>query len=192
METIRVLKRFNDGNYAHTEIEVTRGNEDLSTTTAIQGLEKEIISAYKSGQGTEIPKQWEEVKKPVVKEPKKGAKLEEPKEEQAAEEPKEEPKQVVKESKKKKSEAASEPADGKKVTRTKKQNPALGYTRDKESHRKEFVDILFLWNKAWDKDKALVAIAKEVSQKMVGEPLYDENGDVLGSFIDKTIELMEA
>ena len=67
----------------------------------------------------------------------------------------------------------------------------LLYDREKKEHKKEFIEILFLYNAKWNEDKALVKKAGTVSKGLEGKQIFDKDGELLGSFTDLVVEQMD-
>lgn len=172
---IKYLKRFNDGNYEHTELSVTAqvdgAKEDV--TECMADLKKMVYSSHEVVDAKpEVEMEKAEVEEEEEVKPKKSKrklKVEEPPEEEEEEEsepPVEEAEEEEEEEKPKK----------------KFRSKAATYDRTNELHREIFAGLIKEIDPKWNSTDAKKARAKKVSQLMNGEEFLDAEGEILKTF----------
>jgi hypothetical protein len=179
---VSYVKRFNDGNYEHTEIGLTAqvdGSKE-NVSECVSSLKDIVYSsrgeAEVKASEPEVAEEEEVADEEVeVKEekPKRGrkAKVEEP------EEPEEEEVE----------EAEEEPEEEEEKPKAKKfRSKAATYDRTNEVHREIFADLIKGIDPKWNATDVKKARAKKVSQLMNGEEFLDAEGEVLASFTKET------
>lgn len=73
-----------------------------------------------------------------------------------------------------------------------KEPKTVAYDRTVQAHKDELADLLNTHYPDWKKTAEGKKLAKEVSLKLNGEPIFDDKGEILGTFSDKFIDLMRA
>lgn len=91
-----------------------------------------------------------------------------------------------------KPEDKKEEKEDKPKTKREKKPKTIAYDRNQTEHKKELAKILNANFPGWANDKELGAKAKEVSEKVVGVALFDAKGEVLPTFAENVMELMES
>lgn len=97
----------------------------------------------------------------------------------------------TKEEKKAAKEKETKKAASKKATKkaVKKDEPIV-YDREVKDHKKKMAAILNDEFPTWKKDSELSALAKGLSEKLVGTPIFDKKGNLLDGFVEAVREGM--
>ncbi len=79
---------------------------------------------------------------------------------------------------------AKKAASKKATKKAAKKDEPITYDRENKDHKKKMASVLNEHFPTWKKDAELGALAKELSGKLVGTPIFDKKGNLLDSFVD--------
>lgn len=175
MTEVTIMRRKNLGNYEHEEVSLTAVIEESDNAAeCIASVKQEVLHAL--GLSVDPVPTTKPVEPAVPQAAKKTPAKKAPA--KKVEEVKPEPAPVVEEVK-------PEPAKPveKKAPAKKKAVKMVPYNRDEQSHKTEFAKVLVSINPNWQAECA--QLAKAASVALNGTDMLDENGKVLGSFVEQ-------
>lgn len=189
----KFTRRYNVGQYEHEEYSLVAVLED-GTTSAVAALAKlkaDVAAAYGGETGAEIEAEVvAEQEDPKLK--KKKAKKSEPEESVSEESSEEETgdEDMAEEDSATEEESAEEDDAPKAAKKFKKK--AQTYSRENETHKEIFSDVLKAVAPDWKKTPESKARGKTVSATMEGEDFLDADGEVLAGFKAAVKKLMRS
>lgn len=180
---VKYSKRFNDGNYEHTEISIAAQVDGDDVVECVSQLKEAVYSSRnQEATGETAPvkdsapvEEAEEEQEEIIEKPKrnKKPKVEEEVEAEAEEETEEEEAEAEEEQ--------EEEVDDKKKKRFR--SKAAPYDRTNEVHRSIFLGALKEIDQKWNSSDAKKARAKKVSVNLDGTDFLDKEGEILPGFV---------
>lgn len=91
---------------------------------------------------------------------------------------------ITKEEKEEVKKKATKKASKKTTKKAAKKDEPIKYDREQKDHKKKMAAVLNEHFPTWKKDAELGALAKGLSEKLVGVPIFDKKGNLLDSFVE--------